>query len=687
MRQRVGERRARHVRAQDPRGDPRHDLGRQAERLRVQRRVALGLGAERVELRREVAVHAVRLQQRDRGLDGLQHRLVGDRRRRRTCAARARRRGSAAPARRPRRRAAAARARGRASRRAARRPLVEAVLALQVGLDDLQELAGLGALDDPVVVGRGHRHHLLGADRGADGPEADRVGDRARGDDRALAVHQPRHGGDRADAARVGERDVGALEVVRGELVLAGAGDQVVEGVEELRERQPAGVADDGHHQGAPAALLLDVDGDAEVDLAGVDDVRLAVDLGEGVGHDRHLLGRRARDRVGDQVREGDLLAGLLELLAAAVERGDGDRAERGRGRDRARLVHVAREHRAGALEQLRRVVLGGRGRRAVLGGGEHVGLGDAPGGAGALDRVEVDAVGGGDAGGDGGDLGALGHRRRRRRRRRGAGRRSAPAPASRRPSGAPAPAVMRARTWPTVTVSPASARISVIVPLAGAGISASTLSVEISTIVSSTSTLSPTALAHSRIVPSETDSPICGHRDVDRLGLALRLGGGRLGRRASAGASAAGPAPLVGAISARMAPTSTVSPSAKWIFTTVPEVGAGTSASTLSVEISTRVSSSAIVSPSCLCHSRMVPSETDSPIAGMATSTVVLTAMSCSDHTAFAAAVPACVGGVRSRRIRRCPRTARGRRSRRPSRRATGAARAAARRRCTAAR
>ena len=103
----------------------------------------------------------------------------------------------------------------------------------------------------------------------------------------------------------------------------------------------------------------------------------------------------------------------------------------------------------------------------------------------------------------------------------------------------------------------------------------------------------------------------------------------------ASAGASAAGPAPLVGAISARMAPTSTVSPSAKWIFTTVPEVGAGTSASTLSVEISTRVSSSAIESPSCLCHSRMVPSETDSPIAGMATSTVVLTAMSCSDHTA----------------------------------------------------
>ena len=38
--------------------------------------------------------------------------------------------------------------------------LVEAVLALQQLLDPAQEGARLGALDDPVVVGRGHRHHL-----------------------------------------------------------------------------------------------------------------------------------------------------------------------------------------------------------------------------------------------------------------------------------------------------------------------------------------------------------------------------------------------------------------------------------------------------------------------------------------------------------------------------------------------
>ena len=83
------------------------------------------------------------------------------------------------------------------------------------------------------------------------------------------------------------------------------------------------------------------------------------------------------------------------------------------------------------------------------------------------------------------------------------------------------------------------------------------------------------------------------------------------------------------GAISASTLPTPTVSPSAAWILTTVPETGAGTSASTLSVEISTRVSSSETASPSCLCHSRMEPSETESPIGGMTTSTVVFTAIS----------------------------------------------------------
>src|SRR4051794_29579233 len=99
-----------------------------------------------------------------------------------------------------------------------------------------------------------------------------------------------------------------------------------------------------------------------------------------------------------------------------------------------------------------------------------------------------------------------------------------------------------------------------------------------------------------------------------------------------------AGLAPLPLVILAMTWPTVTVSPAWARSSVIVPVAGAGTSASTLSVEISTSVSSSATGSPSCLCHSRMVPSETDSPIAGMTTSTVVLTAMSCLDHTALQA-------------------------------------------------
>ena len=110
--------------------------------------------------------------------------------------------------------------------------LVEAVLALQQLLDPAQERARLGALDDAVVVGRGHRHHLRDPELldpvGGGVRPLGRVGDRAGGDDRPLAGHQPRHRGDRPEPARVGERDVGALEVVGGELVLARLGDQVL---------------------------------------------------------------------------------------------------------------------------------------------------------------------------------------------------------------------------------------------------------------------------------------------------------------------------------------------------------------------------------------------------------------------------------------------------------------------------
>src|SRR5437763_15185745 len=69
----------------------------------------------------------------------------------------------------------------------------------------------------------------------------------------------------------------------------------------------------------------------------------------------------------------------------------------------------------------------------------------------------------------------------------------------------------MRASSVPTSTVAPGSTSISATRPEAGDGISASTLSVEISTIASTAFTQSPTRLRHSTIVPSATDTPICG--------------------------------------------------------------------------------------------------------------------------------------------------------------------------------
>ena len=190
----------------------------------------------------------------------------------------------------------------------------------------------------------------------------DRIGDRAGGHDRALADHQTRHRGDRADPAGVGERDVAAGEVVGGERVGARLVHQRVVGVQELGEAHAPGVADDRHHQRAAAVLLLHVDGQAEVDGAVVVAVGLAVDLLEVVGHHRHVVGGHARDGVGDQVGEGDPLAAVLELLAPLVERGHGQGAERGGRRDRAALVHVAGQRGAAALDSC--APAGRRGRR-----------------------------------------------------------------------------------------------------------------------------------------------------------------------------------------------------------------------------------------------------------------------------------------------------------------------------------
>ena len=82
------------------------------------------------------------------------------------------------------------------------------------------------------------------------------------------------------------------------------------------------------------------------------------------------------------------------------------------------------------------------------------------------------------------------------------------------------------------------------------------------------------------------------------------------------------------GSISASGAPTGTSSSTDTRSLVMTPAVGAGTSASTLSVEISTTVSPSLTKSPSATCHSSTIPSVTDSPISGISICTVAVCAI-----------------------------------------------------------
>src|SRR4051812_10000421 len=75
-------------------------------------------------------------------------------------------------------------------------------------------------------------------------------------------------------------------------------------------------------------------------------------------------------------------------------------------------------------------------------------------------------------------------------------------------------------------------------------------------------------------------------------------------------------------AMRARTVPTSTVVPTSMTISLTRPAAGDGTSVSILSVEMATIGSSYSIQSPGCLRQATIVPSDTDTPIWGMTTST-----------------------------------------------------------------
>ena len=282
--------------------------------------------------------------------------------------------------------------------------VVEAVLAEQQLVDLLQELTRLGALDDPVVVGRGERDRL--ADRqpgqgllGRPGVGG-RVLHRPDAHDAALARHQPRHRVLGADRARVGDRRGGALEVGDRELARAGPAHDVLVGRPELAEVHLLRRLDVRHEQLPAAVGGVHVDGQAQVDVVGPGDGRLAVLLGVGVVHLRQRRQRRDH-RVPDQVRERHLAAAAAPQVVVdddpvVREQLGRDRADAGRGGHGQAGRHVGDGARRGAAQPADLGAFGwARGRsRAGLGGESAAGLGGEsragpgtaqPGGAAAL--------------------------------------------------------------------------------------------------------------------------------------------------------------------------------------------------------------------------------------------------------------------------------------------------------------
>src|SRR5439155_9933205 len=133
------------------------------------------------------------------------------------------------------------------------------------------ELAGLGALDDAVVVGRRERDDLADADGGERrriGPLVlRRVVDGTGTDDRALSAHEARDREDRSDHAGVRQGDGRAFEVVRRDLPAAYLADGLfVRGVV-AGEVERVGGADVRDEKRTCAVLAFEVDGETEIDV------------------------------------------------------------------------------------------------------------------------------------------------------------------------------------------------------------------------------------------------------------------------------------------------------------------------------------------------------------------------------------------------------------------------------------
>ena len=116
--------------------------------------------------------------------------------------------------------------------------VVKAVLAAQHLVNQSEECAGLGALDDAMIVGAGHHHHLADAEPrksfGGHRLILGRVLDRAGRDNHSLTRHQSRVRSGSADRAGISQADSRALKVSDLKLAGARALDHIVVCIEQL---------------------------------------------------------------------------------------------------------------------------------------------------------------------------------------------------------------------------------------------------------------------------------------------------------------------------------------------------------------------------------------------------------------------------------------------------------------------
>ncbi len=249
-----------------------------------------------------------------------------------------------------------------------------------------------------MVVGRGQHHRLRDAElaqplgRGV-GPLGG-VGDCPGGDDRALPAEQPRHRGDSAEPTRVGQRDVGALEVVRGQLALPRLRDQLLVVAVEGGEVEPLRPLDRRHHQAVRPILALDINRDPQVDRVPLDRKRLPILALEHPSHNWMRLSR-LHDRPGDQMSKGNLHPPLfkrrVKSLPLRIQRVHRNRPERSSRRHLPALVHSLSQHRRRPPKLL---LLPSGSRTRTVPSRQHIVLGHLGAGTRPSYRAKIDAIG-----------------------------------------------------------------------------------------------------------------------------------------------------------------------------------------------------------------------------------------------------------------------------------------------------